>query len=216
LLVFVCFACRRNRFDLILQNEVGQHAEGRGAIGPPGFYTRLTAGQLISILSYAGEVSTTLPVILRLRTAVLLGIVLVLVTASATAYQDLSQQPRTNSSSLVTGMSGGCAPFSAIAQNRYPPYGTAIRAQPNALSTQLGSFTGNKAISVNGWVYGTAEYPTNPPPWNSNVWFHLTDGAGWVSFAGVRAYPMTPDPDGLNPDGGPPVAIAKDCQGEVQ
>lgn len=116
----------------------------------------------------------------------------------------------------VSGMSGGCKPFEAIAQNSYPPYGAAIRAQPNAQSTQITSYAGNKPISVNGWVYGTAEYPTNPPPWNSNIWFHLTDGTGWVSLAAVRAYPMTQDPNGLNPDGGPPVATSKACEGAVQ
>lgn len=129
-----------------------------------------------------------------------------------TSLEHSSAQPP----SAVVGMSGGCAPFEAIAQNRYPPYGTAIRTQPNALSTKLGSYNGNTAINVNGWVYGTAEYPTNSPPWNSNIWFHLTDGAGWVSYAGVRAYPMTPDPDGLNPDGGPPVATSKSCEGAIQ
>jgi hypothetical protein len=118
--------------------------------------------------------------------------------------------------SAVAGMSGGCTPFEAIAQNRYPPYGAAIRTQPNALSTQVGSYVGNKPISVNGWVYGTAEYPTNPPPWNSNIWFHLSDGSGWVSFPGVRAYPTTPDPDGLNPNGGPPVATPSSCEGAIQ
>ena len=58
-------------------------------------------------------------------------------------------------------MSGGCAPFEVIAQNRYAPYGAAIRTQPNALSTKVGSY-GNSVISVNGWVGGTADYPTNP------------------------------------------------------
>lgn len=57
---------------------------------------------------------------------------------------------------------------------------------------------------------------TERPIWNSNIWFHLTDGAGWVSYAGVRAYQMTPDPDGLNPNGGPPVATSKYCEGAVQ
>jgi hypothetical protein len=94
-------------------------------------------------------------------------------------------------SSAIAGMSGGCTTFTAIAQNRYPPYGAAIRTQPNLHSTQVGSYAGNKTISVNGWVHGTADYPTNPPPWNSNIWFHLADGAGWVSYAAVRAYPMT-------------------------
>lgn len=118
--------------------------------------------------------------------------------------------------SPVTGMSGGCPAFQAYAQNRYPPYGAAIRIQPNAASTQVTSYAGNKPISLNGWVYGTAEFPTNPPPWNSNVWFHLADGAGWVSLAGVRAYPVAPDPTGENPDGGPAVATSKACEGELQ
>ena len=118
--------------------------------------------------------------------------------------------------SAVAGMTGGCTAYEAIAQNRYPPYGTAIRTQPNALSTKIGSYSGNSVISVNGWVYGTAAYPTNRPPWNSNIWFHLSDGAGWVSFPGVRAYPMTPDPDGLNPNGGPPVATPASCEGGIQ
>lgn len=111
---------------------------------------------------------------------------------------------------------GWCAPFEAISQNRYPPYGAAIRTQPNALSTKVGSYAGNAVISVNGWVYGTTDYPTNPPPWKSNIWFHLADGAGWVAYPAVRAYPMTPDPDGLNPNGGPPVATSKSCEGEIQ
>lgn len=93
---------------------------------------------------------------------------------------------------------GWCAPFEAISQNRYPPYGAAIRTQPNALSTKVGSYAGNAVISVNGWVYGTTDYPTNPPPWKSNIWFHLADGAGWVA------------------NGGPPVATSKSCEGEIQ
>lgn len=118
--------------------------------------------------------------------------------------------------SPIAGMTGGCTPFAAYAQNRYPPYGAAIRAQPNDLSTREGSYSGNTVISVNGWVYGTADYPTNPPPWNSNIWFHLTDGSGWVAYPAVRAYPMTPDPTGENPNGGPPVATSKSCEGELQ
>lgn len=118
--------------------------------------------------------------------------------------------------SAIAGMSGGCAPFEVIAQHRYPPYGAAIHAQPNPLSTKVGGYVGNAVISVNGWVYGTAEYPTNLPPWNSNIWFHLTDGAGWVAYPDVRAYPTTPDPDGLNANGGPPVTTSKSCEGEIR
>jgi hypothetical protein len=50
-----------------------------------------------------------------------------------------------------------------------PALRAAIRTQPNALSTKVRSYAGNAVISVNGWVYGTADYPTNRPPWNSNI-----------------------------------------------
>jgi hypothetical protein len=160
--------------------------------------------------AFAGWLSPTIPArVLWFLAAFSLSAAVVFTVLAA-------KKPAVGPPSGVSGMSGGCAPFEAIAQNRYPPYGAAIRTQPNALSTQITSYVGNKPISVNGWVYGTAEYPTNPPPWNSNIWFHLTDGTGWVSFAAVRAYPMTQDPDGLNPDGGPPVATSKTCEGAVQ
>lgn len=113
-------------------------------------------------------------------------------------------------------MSGGCAPFQVYAQNRWAPYGTAIREQPNVLSTQVGSEPGNMSLSVNGWVYGRAAYPTNTPPWNSSVWYHLADGAGWVSFPGVRATPTAPDPTGLSKDGGAPAPTPANCQAAVQ
>lgn len=115
----------------------------------------------------------------------------------------------------VVGMSGGCAPFQVFAQGRWRPKGTAIREQPNVLSTQVGSFPANMSISVNGWVYGRAAYPTNTSPWNSSVWYHLTDGAGWVSFPGVRATPVAFDPTG-RANGGPPAPTSADCEGAEQ
>jgi hypothetical protein len=117
--------------------------------------------------------------------------------------------------SAVVGMSGGCAPFQVFAQNRWAPTGTAIRVAPNVLSAQNGSFPGNMSISVNGWVNSRPAYPTNTSPWNSGVWFHLTDGAGWVSFPGVRAIPTSPDPTGLA-NGGTPAPTSPACEGAVQ
>jgi hypothetical protein len=69
--------------------------------------------------------------------------------------------------SAVVGMSGGCMPFQVFAQGRWRPLGTAIRAAPNVLSTQVGSFPANMSISVNGWVYGRSAYPTNVAPWTA-------------------------------------------------
>lgn len=83
--------------------------------------------------------------------------------------------------SAIAGMSGGCAPYQVYAQNRWAPYGTAIREQPNVLSAQVGSEPGNMSLSVNGWVYGRAAYPTSTPPWNSEATSHpamTTAGSG--------------------------------------
>jgi hypothetical protein len=118
-------------------------------------------------------------------------------------------------SSQVVGMSGGCPAFQVFAQNRWAPLGAAVRAQPNVLSRLVTGYQGNMSIAVNGWVYGGVAYPTNTPPWNSNVWFHLADDAGWVSFAGVRATPTSPDPTG-HASGGDPAATSATCEGAVQ
>jgi hypothetical protein len=117
--------------------------------------------------------------------------------------------------SAVVGMSGGGPAYQVFAQNRWAPLGAATREQPNVLSTQVGSYPGNMSIAVNGWVYGRAAYPTNTSPWNSNIWFHLADGAGWLSFAGVRATPTSPDPTGLA-NGGDPAPTPAACEGAVE
>jgi hypothetical protein len=122
------------------------------------------------------------------------------------------QQP----ASAIVGMSGGCAPFQVFAQNRWAPVGTAIRAAPNVQSEQVGSFPANMSISINGWAYGRPAYPTDTAPWNSDVWFHLADGAGWVSFPGVRATPVANDPTGTSPDGGTPAPTSSTCGGAIQ
>lgn len=118
-------------------------------------------------------------------------------------------------SAQVVGMSGGCPAFQVFAQNRWAPLGAARRAQPNVLSRQLGGYPGNMSLTVNGWVYGGVAYPSNTAPWNNNVWFHLADGSGWVSFAGVRATPTSPDPTG-HANGGDPAPTSLACQGAVQ
>ena len=150
------------------------------------------------------------------------GLALVLAVATASSapwwwhYAHPSEQPvTTTASSTTAGMSGGCEAFQLFAQNRWAALGTAIREQPNVTSTQVGSFPGNMSISVNGWVHGRSAYTTNTPPWNNDVWYHLADGAGWVSFPGVRQTPTSPDPTG-SADGGPPAPISDACQGEIQ
>lgn len=116
----------------------------------------------------------------------------------------------------VTGMSGGCDAYQVFAQNRWDPVGAVVRAAPNIASKRVDGYAANQSIAVNGWVHSRVAYPTNTAPWNSNIWFHVSDDSGWVSFAGVRETPISHDPTGLSPDGGPPAATPGNCQGAVQ
>lgn len=112
----------------------------------------------------------------------------------------------------VVGFVGGCPPFQIYAQNRWEPYGTAVRAKPSNLATIVATFPGNMSLSVNGWVHGRVAYADNRPPFDSDIWFHLSDDAGWVSYAGVRALPTARDPTGVA-DGGPPAPHPPKCEG---
>lgn len=116
----------------------------------------------------------------------------------------------------VTGFSGGCDAFQVFAQNRWDPVGTVVRASPNVTANRVGSFRPNYSITVNGWVHSRPAYPTNTSPWNSDVWFHLADNSGRVSFPGVRATPVAHDPTGLSKFGGTPAPTARRCEGSVQ
>ncbi|WP_416902064.1 hypothetical protein [Micromonospora echinospora] len=111
---------------------------------------------------------------------------------------------------------GDCPPYRVYSQNRWPPLGTAIRVEPAAESAQIGKFAGNDSIMVDGWLHGAVAHPTNPEPWNSDVWFHLTDSKGWVSFAGVRGVPTEPDLTLHSDDGGQPAPLLAPCEGEMR
>lgn len=89
-----------------------------------------------------------------------------------------------------------------------------LRAAERAVE-QVGSYPGNMSIAVNGWVHGRTAYPANTRPWNSNVWFHLADGAAWVSFPGVRATPTSHDHTGVV-NGGYPAPTPSRCTGAVE
>jgi hypothetical protein len=110
---------------------------------------------------------------------------------------------------------GGCAPFRVYAQTRWYPYGVAVRSAPQITAKQIGSKDPNQSAPVDGWVHAEVAYPTNTPPWNSDVWFHMADGSGWISFAGVRAAPTSQDPT-EHADGGPPISLQAQCQGSAQ
>lgn len=120
-----------------------------------------------------------------------------------------------NSNPAIVGFTGGCASFTVYSEDRWSPVGTTIRAAPNVLSTPEGSYAPNSKIAVNGWVISRPAYPTNVAPFNSGVWYHLTDGDGWVSFPGVRAARTTFDPTGQAP-GGPPAPTPPQCKGAIE
>ena len=102
------------------------------------------------------------------------------------------------------------------AQNRYEPYGAARRVAPYREAAQVGNYDPNQLSPVDGWVRTRAPYPSNPAPFNSDIWFHVADDSGWLSFAGVRADTTTPDPTGLAEDGGRPAPAEPDCGGTVR
>jgi hypothetical protein len=115
----------------------------------------------------------------------------------------------------TTSFSGGCGGYQLYAQNRWNPAGASIRRAPDPLSAKVGSFGPNEIVAVNGWVRAKVAYPNNPAPYDSDVWFHLADNRGWVSFAGVRAAPTDFDPTGHAKDGGIPAATTTNCEGKL-
>lgn len=116
----------------------------------------------------------------------------------------------------VTCFVGGCDTFSVYAQNRYDPPGAAVRVEPLRTGLQMGGYLPNQLIPVDGWVRTRAAYPSNPPPFDSDVWFHLADDKGWVSFAGVRADPTDRAPTNFDDDGGRAAPTPPECGGTIR
>lgn len=116
----------------------------------------------------------------------------------------------------VAGIVGAeeCEAFAVYAQGRWAPYGATVRRGPSITTTRVAAITPNVAIPVDGWATTDAAYPDNPDPWNSPVWFHLTDGTGWVSFPGVRSTPSDPQGTDGPAGGGSPVELAPECEGQ--
>jgi hypothetical protein len=114
---------------------------------------------------------------------------------------------------------GGCVAFGVYAQDRWQPYSAAVREAPDKLAPKVDqAFAPNEVITVDGWIdTHKPVYPKNTPPWNSSKWFHVVnltaDEEGWVSFAGVRGEPTTPDPTGLSKNGGTPAPTDPGCEG---
>ncbi|WP_256793250.1 hypothetical protein [Terrabacter sp. Ter38] len=103
-----------------------------------------------------------------------------------------------------------------FAQNRYDPVGAAIRAVPLPGGQKVGGFSPNELVTVDGWTETQPAYPRNRAPWNSDIWFHLADGKGWVSFAGLRQAPTAKDDNNHSLEGGPPVPATESCRGVLR
>ena len=116
----------------------------------------------------------------------------------------------------VASLVGGCDRFNLYAQNRYPPLGARIMSAPLPDANKLGGRAGNEIVTVDGWARTRSAYPTNSTPWNSDIWFHLADQSGWVSFAGVRSAPSSPDMNGHDPYGGEPAGLERTCEGTIR
>jgi hypothetical protein len=109
-----------------------------------------------------------------------------------------------------------CDKFGVVAQNRWAPLGAAVRSEPDIASPKVApGFAGNETIAVDGWAYTTAAYPNNSPPYNSNIWFHLANREGWVTFAAVRGETTAPDRTG-QANGGEPAPTPADCREDYQ
>jgi hypothetical protein len=130
--------------------------------------------------------------------------------ASGAEHSDASDGPGNGVTSLI----GGCGGFQLYAQNRWAPFGAAVRESPSPAARQVAGIPGNGIVYVDGWIHGPVAYPLDSAPWNSDAWFHLADGTGWVSFAGTRAVPTDQDPTG-RADGGIPAPTPPDCEGSI-
>jgi hypothetical protein len=128
--------------------------------------------------------------------------------------------PASGCSAKADSFEGGCGTFGVYAQNRWKPFSAAIRTEPDVLAPKVEQvFAPNEVIAVDGWIDTKKPvYPRNTPPWNSSKWFHVVNlekgEDGWVSFAGVRGEPTTPDPtNGQSRDGGKPAPTTPECEG---
>lgn len=116
----------------------------------------------------------------------------------------------------IAPLKGGCGSYTIYAQGRWDPLGAALRAKPDGNAKKVGGFGANEPIVVNGWVHGGSTlYPNNPAPYDNDIWFHLANDSGWVSFGGTRAEPVDRDPTDRNPDGGVPAPTPQDCASTI-
>lgn len=103
----------------------------------------------------------------------------------------------------------GCKIFRLYAQNRFEPYGAAVRTVPSVMApkSKTVSFAPNEVIPIDGWEHtGEVAYPDEPSKvLRSDVWYHVAPigtsrnhdiNKAWVNFAAVRSEPTAHDKTG--------------------
>ncbi len=124
-------------------------------------------------------------------------------TGCASSHEPV-QQPTTAETSvggeLVPGYKGGCAEgFVLYVQRQFPPLGSMVRRSLHGDPVTAG-LGGNEELRAVGWIDNQEViYPENPPEIQGTVRYYIrqlpySQGAGWVSSAGVRAVRTDPAP----------------------
>lgn len=91
-----------------------------------------------------------------------------------------------------------CAVYQIYAEDR-GVVRTIVWSAPTTASSQVATLPTIASIAVSGWEYGSAVPASEVSASDSRIWFRLADGAGWVPFASVRAYPTAYDPTDDDP-----------------
>jgi len=181
------------------------------ASGPVVFLVGLLSGVVVIVLAIREYF------LVRAGRLSLLALFLVMVVLAAGAVVWALRDGPAKASNGSVRIAGGCEPFMLYGQNRWSPFGAKIMDAPRRTARQIGSVAPNKILYADGWVRTEPAIPLNPPPWDSDVWFHLIHDEGWVSFPGVRAVPTTPDPEqGYGEDGGEPAPVLDGCRAALR
>lgn len=99
---------------------------------------------------------------------------------------------------LSPGHIGGCTTYQIYAEDRGSVH-TTVWSAPTTTSNEVATLSTIASIAVDGWTFGSPVPALDVSTRDSRIWFRLADGAGWVPFASVRAYPTGYDPTSEDP-----------------
>lgn len=112
----------------------------------------------------------------------------------------------------TAGHEKSCIPFTAYAQNNYPPAGAVLLDAPSQSTGKvIASKSPNQVIETGKWVRAESEvYPDNPEVYTGTAWLQVTlenpntpkEQVAWVSTSAVRPGKSEQSPDQETPSGG--------------